>query len=159
MKRYGTPTKLVHWIALCIAVFIGLVFAACSPANKLSRLLNRHPDLVRSQVDSVYLPGTIETDTIHSYSIDTVITTSDSIFRRTDTFRFIERCRPGVITKTKTIYLPGDQSKKPTTRSEGKVRKAEGRSLGQKIDDFFTYVCIFLAGYGVASILSKLSRK
>jgi hypothetical protein len=160
MKRYG---KLVLFPAASIAALIAAFFSACSPANRLSRLLDRNPDLQSVQVDSFFTPGEIQVDTLYSFSADTFHLGSDTFVCRTDTIRLAERCRPGTFTKTKTLYLPVNKGPKPTKEPKRPVRerteKVKRPTLGERIDQFFTYVFIFIVGYAFGSIMQRLSRK
>jgi hypothetical protein len=160
MKRYG---KLVFIPAATIAVFVAAFFSACSPANRLSRLLARHPGLANVQVDSVFIPGEVKTDTVQTFSTDTIIAGADTFICRTDTFRIIQRCKPGTIAKSKTVNIPVNKGTKTTKEPKRPVRekpeKVKRLTLGERIDKFFTYIFIFIVGYAAGSIMSLISRR
>lgn len=157
MKRYG---KLVFFTSASIAVLITAIFTSCSPANRLSRLLDRHTGLQSVQVDSFFTPGEVQTDTFYSFSADTFYIGSDTFVCRIDTIRLTERCIPGTFTKTKTLYLPVNKGPKPTKEPKRPVReKVKRATLGERIDQFFTYAFIFIVGYAIGSIMQLLSRK
>lgn len=160
MKRYG---KLVFIPAASVAIFVAAVFSACSPANRISRLLNRHPDLVTIEKDSVFIPGEVKTDTVQTFSTDTIIAGADTFICRTDTIRIIQRCKPGTFTKNQTISIPFNKGQKPAKEPKRPVRekpeKVKRLTIGERIDKFFTYIFIFIVGYAVGSIMTLISRR
>lgn len=57
---------------LLLLLILGSLFS-CSPQKRLNRLLKKHPELLTSQKDTIYIEG-VETDTVFYYNQkDTVV--------------------------------------------------------------------------------------
>lgn len=142
------------------AVLTAFFLLSCSPTNRLSRLLAHHPNLQQSEtVDTFYsvLPGFV--DTFKVQKTDTFTRNDTTFIRRSDTIRFERKCP----TVRKTIYVQSPPFKDTTKKRERSVYKAKVKphreTLSQRIDRWFTYVFIFCAGYMVASVLNRLTRR
>lgn len=142
------------------AVFTAIFLLSCSPANRLSRLLARHPNLKQSEtVDTFYsvLPGFV--DTFKVQKTDTFTRNDTTFIRTSDTIRFERKCP----TIRKTIYVQSPPFKDTTQKRQRPVYKAKVKptreTLGQRIDRWFTYIFIFCAGYMVASVLNRFTRR
>lgn len=141
------------------AVFSAAFLLSCSPANRLSRLLDKHPDLKESEtVDTFYsvLPGIV--DTFKVQTTDTFTRNDTTFIRFSDTVRLVRRC-PII---RKTFYVKSPPLQDTTQKRERPVRKAkviQRETLSQRIDRWFTYIFIFCTGYMVATFLNRLIRK
>jgi hypothetical protein len=87
---------------ILFVLFSLILIIGCSPQKRLARLIDRHPELVRT--DTMTFMDTVRTRTVE---IDTIIMWSQ--LNRTDTITLIkERLTVRLIKKTDTLELQGE---------------------------------------------------
>jgi hypothetical protein len=149
------------------AVIAAVLLSACSPANRISRILARHPDLKAvSQVDTIYQDGSIVFDTSYITKTDTFSSNDTTYIRKTDTIRLAGRC-PKSIRETKTVYLPVGKGKDSTKGRERKVRKEsqirEPRmGFFERVERFMAngvLLMVLVVGYALGAFVNEILNR
>ena len=150
-----------------VAVLAATLLVSCSPANRISRILARHPHLqTSSQVDTIYQDGGIVFDTSYITKTDTFSSNDTTYIRRTDTIRLAGRC-PKAIRETKSVYLPVRKSKDSTKGRERQVRKEkqvrEPRiGFFERIERFLAngiLLLCFVIGYALGAFVNTILNR
>jgi len=111
---------------ICI---VGLCLTACSPSNRLSRLLKNNPYLYEIFThDSIRVQTSVVSDSIFFFTKekDTITFNNATIYRKSDTLRLVQHCPPCTTYITKQILQPTQKYIK---------EKGFKRSLREKLED------------------------
>ena len=129
----------------CICI-VGLCFSSCSPQYRLRNILKNNPHLYENfRYDSIRIENAVVQDSLFFFTKekDTITFNNATIYRNSDTIRFVQSCPPCTTTITKQILQPTEKYFK---------EKRYQRSLREKLEDA---IFPFIVGILVCALISK----
>jgi len=163
-RHHSMVFKTSTWYAVLVAALL----VSCSPANRLSRILVRHPDLAKNgRVDTFIADGIVQVDTFRITKTDTFSRNDTTFIRTSDTIRLNAKCR-GI---RETILIPcpkeKDHAKDSTKGRKRAVRK--DNPIREPREGFFgrleryaangVLLMVFILGYVIGAAINRFLTK
>lgn len=99
---------------ILLGIFFAIAFFSCDPGKRISRIVKRHPELVKTDTvwrkDTIITQGAQKDSTFHFYQTDTVFMKKDNLtvkyyFNHDSTIYLEGKCDPDTIIKMYPVQV------------------------------------------------------